>query len=52
MVNEKDETGFTRRIGTRDISIADDGFASVIGIGRISLLGLINLRQKIYYTKD
>ena len=38
MINVKDETGFSKTI-TRQISIAD-GFASIIGIGRISLAGL------------
>ena len=40
IINVKDETGFTNRIATRNISIADDGFASIIGIGRIQLAGL------------
>ncbi len=40
VINIKDETGFTKRIATRTISIADDGFASIIGIGRIPLAGL------------
>ena len=34
-----DKTGF-QRIAARQISIADDGFASIIGIGRIPLAGL------------
>ncbi len=40
MINVKDETGFSKRIAARQISIADDGFASIIGIGRIPLAGL------------
>ena len=40
MMNVKDETGFSKRIAARQISIADDGFASIIGIGRIPLAGL------------
>ena len=40
MINVKDETGFSKRIAARRISIADDGFASIIGIGRIPLIGL------------
>ena len=36
MINVKDETGFSKRIAARQISIADDGFASIIGIGRIT----------------
>ena len=40
MINVKDETGFSKQIATRIISIADDGFASIIGIGRIPLAGL------------
>ena len=40
MINVKDETGFSKRISARQISIADDGFASIIGIGRIPLAGL------------
>jgi len=40
MINVKDETGFSKRIAARQISIADDGFASIIGVGRIPLAGL------------
>ena len=40
MINVKDDTGFSKQIATRKISIADDGFASIIGIGRIPLAGL------------
>ena len=40
MINVKDDTGLTRQIATRTISIADDGFASIIGIGRVLLAGL------------
>ena len=40
MINEKDAASISKRIATRQISIADDGFASIIGIGRIPLAGL------------
>ena len=40
MINVKDDTGLTKQIATRRISIADDGFASIIGIGRVLLAGL------------
>ena len=40
VINVKDEAGFSKRISARLISIADDGFASIIGIGRIPLAGL------------
>lgn len=40
IINIKDQTGYSREIAQRIISIADDGFASIIGVGRIPLAGL------------
>ena len=41
IISGKDELGITRKqIVSRNISIADDGFASIIGLGRVPLAGL------------
>ncbi len=40
ILSVQDQTGFTQKIAQRELSIADDGFASVLGIGRIPLAGL------------
>jgi len=40
ILSVKDESGFTQKIAQRALSIADDGYASVLGIGRVPLAGL------------
>ena len=46
MINTKDETGLTKRIATRKIYINDDGFATIIGIGRIQLEGQTQIKAE------
>lgn len=40
LLSVEDETGFSQKIANRNLSIADDGYASVLGIGRVPLAGL------------
>ncbi len=52
ILSVKDETGFTRQLATRNLTIADDGFASVLGVGRVPLAGLTQFEaEDLLYEK-
>ena len=52
ILNVKDQTGFTQKIAQRKLYIADDGLASVLGIGRVALAGLTQFQaEDLLYEK-
>ena len=46
ILNVRDPVGFSKKVAQRNLVIADDGFASVLGIGRVPLAGLTQFQAE------